>query len=76
MESTLSILTTESLGFILVFMMRTTQTVLDRKMLNDRGEWQSVGSIVAEMQRDGTPQVLIDRWLQGLCWSWLERVAA
>jgi hypothetical protein len=57
-------------------MMRTTQTVLDRKMLNDRGEWQSVGSIVAEMQRDGTPQVLIDRWLQGLCWSWLERVAA
>jgi hypothetical protein len=27
---------------------------------------QSLGSIIAEMQASGTPQVLIDRWLQGL----------
>ena len=39
--------------------------VLAHRMLTDKG-FQTVGQIVAEMQAEGTAQVLIDRWLQGL----------
>lgn len=39
--------------------------ILTHRMLTEKG-FQTVGQIVADMQADGTAQVLIDRWLQGL----------
>lgn len=40
--------------------------VLSHRMMTKDGGFQTVGQIVAEMQADGTAQILIDRWLQGL----------
>lgn len=39
--------------------------ILTLQILTEHG-LESVGAIVARMQADGTPQILIDRWLQGL----------
>jgi hypothetical protein len=40
-------------------------SILSHRLLGPNG-WQTVAQIVAEMQRDGTRQILIDRWLQGM----------
>jgi hypothetical protein len=48
--------------------MRKTDTILNRQIMGPNG-WESVGSIIAQMQADGTPQRIIDRWLQGLTLS-------
>lgn len=45
---------------------RLAVSLLERHLLNARGEVETVGTIVAQMQRDGVAQALIDRWLQGL----------
>jgi hypothetical protein len=39
--------------------------LLEKQILGPNG-WQSVAAIVAAMQAAGVPQVMIDRWLQGL----------
>ncbi len=56
----------EPIILIIVYIIMKTAYVLSRQVLNERGEWQTVASVVAEMQRDGVSQKLIDRWLQGL----------
>ena len=40
-------------------------SILSHRLLSPQG-WQTVAAIVAEMQTAGTPQRIIDRWLQGL----------
>lgn len=40
--------------------------ILNHKLMRADGTMQTVAEIVAEMQANGTRQILIDRWLQGL----------
>jgi len=35
------------------------------KLISYGGEFMARGAVIAEMQASGTPQTLIDRWLQG-----------
>ena len=58
-----SLLTSVYVGFRVADMDNTT--VLAEHILTEHG-YQSVGAIVAQMQADGTKQIYIDRWLQGL----------
>lgn len=40
--------------------------VYSLRMLNARGEYETVLDIVHQMQADGTDPRIIDRWVQGL----------
>jgi hypothetical protein len=41
-------------------------TIYELELLNEHGVPERVVDIVARMQRNGVPQKLIDRWIQGL----------
>ena len=48
-------------------------TVLERKLMNEKGEWESVPKMVERFQKDGVPENRIQMWLCGLDVDYLAR---
>ncbi len=48
-------------------------TVLERKLMNENGKWESVAKIVERLQKEGFPENRIQMWLVGLDVDYLAR---
>lgn len=53
--------------------MKRKSTVLERKLMNENGEWESVAKIVERLQKKGFPEDRIQMWLVGLDVDYLAR---